>query len=101
MGIFHYDFDKAKIQVRQLNEVADEMDNLIKNQYMDTLQILAGAWKGDSASLFLKKGAKLQEAMEKTAKSMEETAEAYEKIIQSTWEMEERIKEIAKLRSYT
>lgn len=101
MGIFHYDFDKAKIQARQLSEIGEEMDNLIKNQYVDALQILAGAWKGDSASLFLKKGAKLQEAMEKTAKNMGETAEAYEKIIQSTWEMEERIKEMARLRSYT
>ena len=55
-----FDFTQAKRQAQKLEEIADRLSNLSKNNLNGTLQGVAQNWKGTNASDYLSKGQKLQ-----------------------------------------
>ena len=63
-------------QIKELEELTEELANLADRKISSTLTHLAQYWKGESAVIYLKKGEALQKHIEMTAKEVSQMAEA-------------------------
>jgi len=94
------DFNRAKEQAKKLEEAAASLNTLSKNKFNDTLQSISCSWKGDSASLYLKKGAVLQSRMNNTASELSSIASDIRKIAQRIYDAEMKNLERARHREH-
>ena len=94
------DFKRAKDQARKLEAAAESLNNLSKNKFNGTLQSISNSWKGDSANLYLKKGAVLQEQMTSTALELNSIASDIRRIAEKIYEAEMRNWERARRRRH-
>lgn len=94
MSLINFDIDKALGQARELEDLSEELERMIKSSYEPAMQTLSGSWRGESASAFLKKGSRMQEKMEKTAKEIRGTAESIRVAVKIVSEAEMRAKEL-------
>lgn len=76
MTMIKFDIRKARRQAEAIEETAESLSRMTRNQYADTMQCVQGSWKGENAELYLKKAARLQEKMENTSRQLNATAQA-------------------------
>ncbi len=94
------DFNKAKAQASQLEEIARGIDNMAKNDMENCMAGVSANWKGDSAALYIKKGRQLEEEMKKSAAELRKIASTIRKVAQNTYYAERKAILAAKTRTY-
>ena len=95
-ALIYMNYQKALRQAQRLDSLAAELRNLANHNLDSTLTNVHRAWSGDSASLFLQKGVKAKEDMLKTAKSLQNTANAIRRAAQIVRAADLRALEIAR-----
>lgn len=82
------DFEAARRQARELDEVAGDLSSLSGRQFEGTLDQLALNWTGDNSVKYINKGRTLQGNMDKTSQSLREVADAIRQIAEAVYEAE-------------
>lgn len=82
------DFDRALRQARQLDEVAQNMENLVSKKMEDTFHVLGQNWTGDNSLKYIGKGKQLETKISKTAKDITQVADAIREIARNVYEAE-------------
>ena len=95
------DFEHAIRQANKLDEIAGKIQKIASNNLDECNKRIAGAWKGDSAVVFQKKGQQVANNLEKLAKEYKNTANAIRKIATNTYQAEQAALELAKKRTYS
>lgn len=95
MGLITFDFGKAEIQKRELEDIAAKMRQLSGQELPEILQNIQAAWTGENAEAYLGKGVLLQKRMDQTAKKIGDAAAALGLVARSLRRAEEAAKEIA------
>lgn len=67
-------FRQAMEQANKLDTLADRLSNVSNNQFGGILQNLSAGWKGENSSLYMQKGAKLQNKMNDSVRELHNTA---------------------------
>lgn len=93
-----FDFRLAKQKANELDEIAENLQNLSNNKLNNTMQNLSAGWKGESASLYLSKGQTLQEEMIKTSKNLRQVAGTIRTVAKRIYEAEMEALRIAEER---
>ncbi|WP_349943930.1 WXG100 family type VII secretion target [Lacrimispora sp. BS-2] len=93
-----FDFRLAKQKANELDEIAENLQNLSNNKFNNTMQNLSAGWKGESASLYLNKGQILQEDIIKTSKNLREVASTIRAVAKRIYEAEMEALRIAEER---
>lgn len=65
-----FDFKQANIHANRLEELANSLSGLSNNQLKTTLQGVSTSWKGENASMYIGKGAKLQYEVDQTSREL-------------------------------
>lgn len=91
-------FEKAKLDAQNLDDLATRIDNLAQGKLEDTLDRLSGAWKGDNADLFINKSRQVQTDMKKAAETLRKGVAQIRKTAEETYKTEMRNYEIAQKR---
>lgn len=94
-------FEKALKQAEELENIAKEIENVAKVDLEDSFNSISRNWTGENSNNYIKKGAKVKEDIKKTAKNLNETAEAIREIVRRDKEAEEAAERIAQERSYS
>lgn len=68
------DFDKAKRQADELDDIAESVDREANRSLTDTLNALGNDWRGENADKYIKKGFILKESMNDTAGQLHQAA---------------------------
>lgn len=97
-GIF-IDFTSAKREADAIEELAFQMKSQVASGFEDRMEEVAGSWKGENATAFLRKGEKMQEQLYQTAKDIETVADCIRRTVRTLYEAEEKAKEIARTAS--
>jgi WXG100 family type VII secretion target len=95
-----FDYQKAMQDANKVDDIAGRLSALATSKFDSTMQNLAANWKGDNASMYLNKGAKLEDNMKKTAGELRDIASAIRRIAKRVREAELKALEIAESRSY-
>ncbi|HIQ98952.1 MAG TPA: PPE domain-containing protein [Candidatus Scybalocola faecavium] len=91
-------FKNACNQASQLEQLAQELNQIAASQLSGTLQSVAGSWKGDSANLFLQKGNSLVDQISASAQALKDAAASIKTIAKNTYNAEMRALELARIR---
>ena len=59
-GTIQFNFQKARQQADRLDELAGRLTKLTASEYAGAMQNISANWKGENASAYLSKGARLQ-----------------------------------------
>lgn len=81
-------FRKARQQAAVLEDTADTLQHLSGVTFNDTLETVAENWMGESASLYLQKGAGLQDGIRETALELRRIAEEIRRTAQRIYDAE-------------
>lgn len=81
MGKMEFDFRKAESQIRELENIADDLERIVASGYADTMQEISGAWSGTGADAYMKKAGRVQDKIEDTIKDLRSTARVYRDIV--------------------
>lgn len=95
-----FDFEQARRRATELEEIASDISRLSRRDIEAAKADLAGAWKGESAQLFLQKTENLQENIRGTAKELNAIAAAIRKIAEQMYAAEMEALRIATQREY-
>lgn len=95
-----FDFRQAMNEADRIDEIANNLGNLARVKFNGTMQNLVTNWKGDSASLYLRKGENLEENMNKTSGELHSIASDIRAVARRLYEAEMRALEIAERREY-
>lgn len=93
-----FDFRLARQKANELDEIAENLQNLSSNRFNNTMQNLSVAWKGESASLYLNKGQTLQEDIITTSKNLRQVASTIRAVARRIYEAEMEALRIAEER---
>ena len=93
-----FDFRLAKQKANELDEIAENLQNLSNNKFNNTMQNLSASWKGESASLYLSKGQMLQEDIINTSKNLRQVASTIRTVAKRIYEAEMEALRIAEER---
>lgn len=74
MGDIKIDFACVELQAKQLEEIAEGIARLAKQNMADAVERMAAAWAGESASAYLAKAGLVQQELLKTADSLFDAA---------------------------
>lgn len=99
MGLLKFDFDKANAQIRELEEIASEIEQLASTDYENLMQEMRSAWKGSAADAYIRKASQVQERIKNTSRDIKKTSEVYANAVKRVQAAEEKVKEIAKGKS--
>ena len=94
------DFQRAKNQVDELEQIAREMKQLATNDLTSDFQNLSNAWKGDAATAYMQKGNILREKIISNAGALMESAELMRSAATRTYNAEMRAYQLAMERKY-
>ena len=94
------DFANASRQADELDQIAQSLNSLAKNDFDSCLRGVASDWKGENAAAFCRKGEKLGGYIQQSVKDLKKTAATIRTIAQNTYQAEMKNLEIAKMRSY-
>lgn len=94
------DFQQAIEQAKKLEESAATLEKLANGQYTDAIQTVAGNWRSEHASMYIKKAYGVQEDLVKTAKKMKDIAGDIRTAAQRLYNAEKAVQVIAEHRSY-
>ena len=75
MGLIEIDFVKARKQADRLYDLADELETLKDNDYAPTMEKIRSSWTGESANLYINKGAQLEGEIEDTINMIKRVAD--------------------------
>ncbi len=95
-----FDFRQALAQADRIDGVADRLSSLSGRQFGATMQNLSANWKGENASGYLNKGARLQDKMNGTVNELRNTAGDIRRIARALYDAEMEALEIASRREY-
>lgn len=90
-----FNYNKAISKARELDELAQRLENLAKRDMNDTLTAVSQGWKGDNSDLFAAKGRKARDDMIECAKQLRRLAAAIRTAAEKVRAAEERAREIA------
>lgn len=94
------EYSKAKEQARKLDEIANHLDRVSKNQMNDTLSEIQKAWDSDHSKDYLLKGNRLQQEIDKRVKELRKTADSIREIAQKAYDTDVKAYQIVMQRSY-
>ncbi len=93
------DFEAAKREAAQLEELASELERLLQGSYQHVLQELSWGWKGESADAYRRKAEALQGQIGRTAQDIRTVARNVRSSAQKIYEAQMRAKQLAENRS--
>ena len=91
MGLLKFDFDKANAQIRELEEIASEIEQLASTDYENLMQEMRSAWKGSVADAYMRKASTVQEKIKKTAQDIQKTSEKYNQAVKRVQTAEQKL----------
>lgn len=83
-----FDFQNAKQQADQLDELASNLEQQVLRQMFDANQQLRIAWTGESANRFVIKQNELQEKIRSTIRALREIADEIRRIAKRVYDAE-------------
>lgn len=95
-----YDFAQANAKADELEQVAKKLKRLAQSDLEESLQILANAWHGEAAEVYIGKGSRLKERILLNADKLDSTAKTIRSTAKRTYDAEMRAYRIAKEREY-
>ena len=99
-GIF-IDFAQARREADEIEELAVQMREKIAVDFRESMEAVAGCWKGENASAYLRKGEAMQEHLVQTARDIQAVADSVRSTARFLYEAEEKARQIAETRSST
>ncbi|MDD6729102.1 MAG: WXG100 family type VII secretion target [Eubacteriales bacterium] len=90
-----FDFAKAKQEAARLENAADELKKIANSSMDSALGTLSSGWKGESADLYMKKGAGVKEDLISTANDLYAVANSIRKTAQRIYNAEMEAKRLA------
>lgn len=100
MHAIEMDFQSAKRQAEELEQIAQNLSVLADNQFQQCLDGIAASWKGDNAAVFCKKGYLVGNQIKNSADSLRNTAAVMRQIAANTYQAEKNNYEIAQNRNF-
>ncbi|MGN0290471.1 MAG: WXG100 family type VII secretion target [Lachnospiraceae bacterium] len=94
------DFNKAKNQADQLENIAKNIQSLANNKLEDCLNGVKANWKGDNANSYVKKGVKVENNLKSVADSLMKVSSTMRQMADNTYKAEKEALELAKKRSF-
>lgn len=94
------DFQHAKSQSYELDRIATALFTLTNSTMERSMQMLAGAWKGENSEAFLRKEQLLQKEIKATATTLRDIAEDIRDIARRIYDTEmENLQQIKRKKS--
>ena len=84
----YFNYDKAISQANQLDNVAKKLKNAANNNMETILNDVSRAWKSDSAPQYVKKGQKVGNDMNTSAKNLNQIASTIRSIAKTVRDAE-------------
>lgn len=84
------DFHLAMAQADKIDEIAERLSQTSEKKLGKTLQDLSMGWKGENASAYLRKGAKLQNRINSSAGDLHSIAEDIRSRAKRMYETEQK-----------
>ena len=94
------DFRQAMAQADKIDGIADCLSQTSNDRFGGALQNMAAGWKGENASAYLGKGARLKNRMDTSASDLHNSAAAIRRAAHRIYEAEMAALDIANNRSY-
>ena len=94
----YLDYQRAKKQAAEIAEVSENLKSLAGSDLEGCLTQIAGAWQGENAQAYLKKGRQLEEKIQKLAGKIKDTSVTVNKMAEDTYKAEMRALTLAKQR---
>lgn len=95
-----FNYTQAKRQAEKLEEIADKLSKLSKNNMETSLRNIAASWKGENATKFLKKGDKLYSEMMSVSVDLKNIAKEMKTTAERVYKAEMEAARIAQTRTY-
>lgn len=95
-----FNFNQAKSQADKLDSIADRMATIGNSDLDGTMQNIFVNWKGESASLYLRKGNELERDIVSTANALHNIAAQIRAVAERIYRAEMAALEIAERRNY-
>lgn len=96
----YLNYHRAIQQADNLQEQAEQLRRIADNRMSDMMQRMNVNWRGESADAYMAKCIAMQEKVNRTARSLMNTASSLRRAAQRTYNAEMRALEIARRRSY-
>ena len=96
MYTIEMDYQNAKKQAYELDQIAKSLGMLADQQFQSCLSAVAACWKGENAAAFCKKGNIVGNNIKNSADELKETAAVIRQMAENTYEAEKKNYEIAK-----
>ena len=96
----YMNYKQAVQQADRLQDQAEQLRRIADNRMGDLMQRVNANWRGESADAYLAKCTAMQEKVDRTARSLTNTANALRRAAQRTYNAELRALEIARQRTY-
>ncbi|MBQ7203375.1 MAG: hypothetical protein IJS03_05075 [Eubacterium sp.] len=90
-----FNFAQAKQQAQRLETIAYEMKRTANQNFDRALSQLSGSWKGESATLYIKKAQIVRNEIIKNANDLEAVARSIRKVAQRVYNAEMEAKRLA------
>lgn len=100
MELMNFDFNKARQQANEIENISADLRHIISNKYAVTIQGISTSWKGDSADAYMRKAYALQDKLCETEKQLRQTSESIRRTIRAVEIAEERVRQLAAERQY-
>lgn len=94
------DFKRAMQQADRIDAIAGNLKELSNSRFESSLQNLSAAWKGENASLYIRKGNGLQGKINRTAGELHAVASDIRTIARRLYNAEMAALAIASSRTY-
>lgn len=94
------DFRQALRQADQVDAAANRLDSLSGREFRGSLDNLSAHWRGESASMYLAKGGRLQEQMDAAARELHAVAVDIRTLAKRVYDAEMNAWRIAVSRNY-
>lgn len=95
MGDMRFDVRKARMELKELEEIREEMNSAVCRPYKESVMGLSRAWKGESAACFMGKADQMNTKLMNVLRDLKNTEEAYERAIANVVRAEERARQLA------
>lgn len=98
MQTIEMDFQNARKQADELEQIAKSLSLLADEQFQSCLSAVAACWKGENASAFCKKGHIVGNNIKNSAEELKDAAAVMRQMAENTYDAEKKNYEIAKTR---
>jgi len=100
MDNIEFDFHMAKVQEQKLKEIQLRLENLIHQEYDESIMEIRRSWEGNESDRFFQKMQKQREKLLHTSAMLRNTQEALKEAGIKAEITEEKAKETAENRTY-